>query len=199
MDKKGKNFSTNNKVEKRNKNDYYVTPYSMTRKILEREKLEGLTLEPACGEAKAIVKVLDEYNIQNISSDLSINSIDFLSNNLYIDSNIENVITNPPFKLANEFILKSKKVAKKKIIMLLPLSYLHGKYRYDNIFKDTDFKLARIYVFTRYPLLTDKVREDGKYKTGMMVYAWFVWDKSYTGNNPTIDWIDNQEDILYKK
>ena len=41
---KGKNFSLNS--TKRNKNDYYQTPYSMTRQLLEVENFEGKVLEP---------------------------------------------------------------------------------------------------------------------------------------------------------
>ena len=47
-------------------------------------------------------------------------------------------------------------------------------------------------------MLGDKLREDGKYKTGMMVYAWFVWENGYAGL-PMIDWIDNNDDVLSKK
>ena len=45
-----------------------------------------------------------------------------------------------------------------------------------------------------------KVREDGKYKTGMRVYAWFVWINSSwcTKQKPTIQWIDNDKYVLRK-
>ena len=56
---KGKNFSL--KSNKRNKNDYYQTPYGMTRQLLEVENFGGKILEPSCG-AGAIVKVLRDYN-----------------------------------------------------------------------------------------------------------------------------------------
>ena len=32
----------------------------------------------------------------------------------------------------------------------------------------------------------------------MMVYAWYVWENGY-GGLPTIDWIDNNDDVLSKK
>ena len=32
----------------------------------------------------------------------------------------------------------------------------------------------------------------------MMVYAWFVWEKGYS-DEPTISWIDNNDDVLSKK
>ena len=47
-------------------------------------------------------------------------------------------------------------------------------------------------------MLGEKLRGDGKYNTGMMVYAWFVFERGYS-DQPLIDWIDNNEDVLSKK
>ena len=47
-------------------------------------------------------------------------------------------------------------------------------------------------------MLGEALREDGKYNTGMMVYAWYVWTNGYSGL-PTVDWLDNNEDVLSKK
>ena len=47
-------------------------------------------------------------------------------------------------------------------------------------------------------MLGDELREDGKYRTGMMVYAWYVWENGYS-ELPMIDWIDNNDDVLSKK
>jgi hypothetical protein len=178
---KGKNYSCNN-TGKRKKSDFYETPYSLTEQLLEVEKLQGSILEPARGNG-AISKVvkghyagLTEYDIET----------DFLKETRKCDT----IITNPPYSLAFQFIQQAKIVAQKKIILLLPLSYLHGKHRFDYIWQDKVFPLARIYVFTRYPMLGEKLREDGKYNTGMMVYAWFVWEKGYKFE-PVIKWLDN--------
>lgn len=54
-----------------------------------------------------------------------------------------------------------------------------------------------MYVYTRYPMLGEPLREDGKYNTGMMVYAWFVFEKKYDGP-AVINWIDNNEDVISK-
>jgi len=190
--KKGKNFSTNNSTGKRRKSDFYETPYSITRKFLNIEEFDyDLTIcEPACG-AGAIVKVLKENTDNIVAYDIEKN---FLTETEQYDY----IITNPPFSIAQEFILKSKQVARKKFAFLLPLSYLHGKKRYDEIYSDRNYGLKKVYVFTRYPMLGDKLREDGKYNTGMMVYAWFVWENGYSGQ-PVVDWIDNNEDVLSKK
>src|SRR3546814_1532876 len=61
------------------------------------------------------------------------------------------------------------------------------------------FPLRYIYVYTRYPLLGEELREDGKYRTGLMVYAWFVWLKCERVEAPVVRWTDNQEYILGRK
>ena len=193
-EKKGKNFSANNATGKRKKSDFYETPYSLTRKFLDVEEFDkSLTIcEPACGGG-AISNILKERWEDDLVS-----AYDKETNFLFETRNYDYVITNPPFSLAHEFILKAKSVVNRKFALLLPLSYLHGKKRFDEIYTDEEFSLKKVYIFTRYPMLGDKLREDGKYTTGMMVYAWFVWEKGYT-NEPTISWIDNNEDVLSKK
>lgn len=105
------------------------------------------------------------------------------------------IITNPPYSLAREFILKAKKLANHSIAFLLPLSYLHGEQRYNEIWRDREFPLQTVHVFVRYPLLGEPLRDDGKYRTGMMVYAWYVWERGYRGL-PKIEWVDNSAQVL---
>lgn len=187
----GKNFSGNTNKE-RPKSDFYQTPYSMTEQLLQNEEFIGNVLEPSCGKG-AISKVLKDHNFDVTSQDYDEGlGIDFLKFNKKFD----NIITNPPFRLANEFVKKSLELANNKIAMLLPLNYLHGVTRLNEIYNLK--KLKTVYVFTRYPLLTQDLREDGKYKTGMMVYAWYIWDQKYYGY-PEIRWINNNEYVLSSK
>ena len=190
----GKNFSANNTTDRRKQTDFYETPYSLTRKFLDVEEFDkSLSVcEPACGKG-AITKVLNEYWDKDL-----ITSYDQEVNFLWETGNYNSVITNPPYTTALQFIDRAKRVATEKFAFLLPLSYLHGKQRYDEIYTDREYGLKKVYVFTRYPMLGEKIREDGKYRTGMMVYAWFVWENGHSGL-PMIDWLDNNEDVLSKK
>jgi hypothetical protein len=61
---KGKCFSAVNRGQ-RKKSDFYETPYSMTRQLLEVENFNGTILEPACGNG-AIVNVLFNGNIKHV-------------------------------------------------------------------------------------------------------------------------------------
>ena len=188
---KGKNFSRNNRGQ-RKRSDFYETPYSITEHLFKNENFNtNLSIcEPACGNG-AIVKVLQKFWNGNITSYDA--DIDFLSETRQYDY----IVTNPPFSLAMEFIEKAKRVAVNKFALLLPLSYLHGKQRYDSVYNDRDYGLKHVYVFTRYPMLGEKLREDGKYHTGMMVYAWYIFENCYNGD-PLIKWIDNNDDIYRK-
>ncbi len=137
----GKNFSCNNANGNRNKSDFYQTPYSLTKELLKRERFKGTILEPACGEG-AIVKVLEEFYNNIFYYDIKQGN-DFL----FETREFDNIITNPPYSLFLEFILKAKKVAKNKIAMLLPLSYLHGKERLDKVWNDKDFPFKKSLYF----------------------------------------------------
>ena len=192
--KKGKNFSANNATGKRKKSDFYETPYTLTRKFLDVEYFNknSTVCEPACGGG-AITRVLKEH-----WEDDKVTAYDQETNFLWETGEYDYIVTNPPFSIAFEFIQRAKLVAKSKFAFLLPLSYLHGKKRFDEIYSDRSYGLEKVYVFTRYPMLGETLREDGKYNTGMMVYAWYVWTNGYSGL-PTVDWVDNNEDVLSKK
>jgi hypothetical protein len=177
---------------KRNKADFYQTPYHCTRLLLDNEVFDGYILEPACGQG-AITKVLAERNLLFGSFDLITTGQDFMR----WEEPTDNIITNPPYKLATDFILHAKELASNKIAMLLPLIYLHSRDRYDRLWQDTTFPLSKVMTFISYTWLEADVREDGTAKMGMSVYAWFIWDKNHTGA-PTLDWLDNRDFIRAK-
>ncbi len=185
----GKNFSANNVGGKRREGDFYETPYSITQQLLNVESFGDVVLEPAAGSG-AIARVLLANGIYPVERDMSTGD-DFLQSS----EQFQFIVTNPPFSKAFEFVQHAKKICTQKFAFLLPLAYLHGEKRFQHIYQDTEFPLARVHIFTRYPMLGDPLRQDGKYRTGMLVYAWYVWDKNHVGS-PTIHWISNQEYIL---
>lgn len=177
--------------------DFFQTPHPLTRLLLENEVFDGTILEPAAGKG-AIVKVLKDFdNKEIVAYDLDDNNgKDFLTE----DRCFSNIITNPPFKLAHQFILHSKQLANQKIAMLLPLNYLHGQKRFNEIWTDTLFPLASVYIFTRYVMFDTKLRKDDKLiSNGFMTFAWFVWDKKHQGP-PAIKWLPiEKKDIATNK
>ena len=57
-------------------------------------------------------------------------------------------------------------------------------------------KTIGIIIWREY-ILHKVVRQDGCYNTGMMVYAWYIFERGYIGKTE-IDWIDNNNDVLKK-
>lgn len=180
-----------NSNSKRNTNDYYQTPYSMTQQLINAEKkYMPLNIhEPACG-AGAIVSVLQKNGFNCTFSDIT-NGVDFVKDAKHYDA----CITNPPYKLAHSFIVHAMQITN-YIAMLLPLNYLHGHNRYVEIYSN-DFNLSHVYVFTRYPYLTENISDTGLYSTGMIAYAWYVWDRKRKSTE--LSWLDNNKFCISKK
>lgn len=128
-------------------NDYYATPPESTLKLLSVEKFEGSILEPCCGEGH-ISEILKDKNFTVYSNDLINRGYGETFKNFLTDDfeKVDNIITNPPYKYAKEFIEKSLKITNKKVAMFCKIQLLEGVARYD-MFKNSPLKT--IYVFTK--------------------------------------------------
>jgi len=180
----------------RQEKDYYPTPPETTEALFLKEKFEGTVWECASGEGWMSM-VIEKYN-ECISSDIRTDKkvyghkgINFLKNyetitkKFYLNK-VDNIITNPPYRFAKEFVETAKKITRYKIAMLLKLVFLEGINRY-KMFQDKIFPLKTVYVFCK----RQKIYKNGfgeNKNSGLIAYAWFVWDKNYKGK-PTIEWI----------
>jgi hypothetical protein len=174
----------------RPEDDYYPTPVPTTMSLLENVDFEGTIYEPACGDGMMARVLVSKYGEDMVtSSDLhdrkyGIPNIDFLT----VDESVkyDNVITNPPYKLALEFLLKAKKIANKKIALLMKIQFLEGVSRYLHHI-DKDFPLSQVFVFTKRQTFIRNGEDPQKYKGGsMMTFIWAIWDKDYKGEHPEL-------------
>lgn len=172
--------------------DFYPTPPEATLALLQNENFIGNIWEPACGRGD-ISDVLINHGYSVKSSDImdygyGETGIDFLNENSlfhYSFCEADNIITNPPFEIALEFVLQAKKFARHKVAMFLKTAFLEGSKRHD-MFQDTKFPLKCIYQFSR---RVNFGIHAGTHKNGGMIpFAWFVWDKEHIGK-PYISWI----------
>jgi hypothetical protein len=169
--------------------DFYPTPPEATEALLAHETFEGLIWEPACGDG-AICKVLEAHGHEIRATDLNYRGYGVGDKNFLneIETYNErerpaNIITNPPFKLAEEFIYQSLLLTTGKVAMLCKLQFLEGGRR-KKMFESTPLK--RVYVFSKRLSMT---RNGEKMKnSGMIAFAWFVWDHDYKGE-ATLAWI----------
>jgi len=177
----------------RHPEDFYPTHPVITQMLLDREELDGTIWEPACGRGD-MSKVLIGRGYDVLSTDLidrgyGEGGIDFLDDDqISRFGQFDNIVTNPPFTFALDFVLQAKKIARKKICILNSPMFLDGIKRYE-MWIDKDFPLKNMYQFAGRVVF----RKDGlsdQSQNGLIRFprAWFVFEKGYTGK-PTIDWI----------
>ena len=83
------------------------------------------------------------------------------------------VITNAPFRLAEEFVLRALPIARRGVAILARTVFLESVGRYKAIFRDhPPSKFAQF--VERVPMLKGRLDPKGSTATG---YAWFVWEK----------------------
>jgi hypothetical protein len=169
----------------REKDDFYPTPAWAVEELLKREVFTGTIWECACGEGD-ISKVFIKNGFQVHSTDLIDRGYGSQEDFFESDFIADNIVTNPPYKLALEFVLKCKQQSRNKIAMFLKTVWLESDSRYE-MFQDKEFPLKTVYQFSkRVSLYKNGVKMKN---SGMISYAWYVWDKNYVGK-PTIEWIN---------
>jgi hypothetical protein len=101
-------------------------------------------------------------------------------------------ITNPPFRLCEEFIDRSMKIARHGVAMLSRTVFIESVGRYERLFKASP--PSRFGQFTeRVPMVKGRVDKKASTATG---YAWLVWEKDQTGRSCELVWIPPCRKIL---
>lgn len=189
--------ASNHCSEEREENDFYATPPCATKALIKYCKENNIDifgrtiLEPACGKGH-IADVLLEEGLDIISFDIidrgykyQKDKIDFF---IYDDDVNYNIITNPPYKFAKEFIEHSLDIVKPDsyVCMLLKITFLEGKGRYEMFKNNPPYKVL---IFSNRVNCSKQgdFEKDSEYG-GAVGYAWYIWKKGYTGK-PEIDWI----------
>lgn len=197
--KRNKNVFTTNGCRvyaetSRQVNDYYATDPHCVEDLLAIETFNKDILEPAVGEGH-MSKVLEKYEhnvtkIDLIDRDLKNTIIqDFLTYNINFNGDI---ITNPPYSLAKEFVEHGLELIPKgnKIAMFLKLTFLESTKRM-SLFKENPPKI--IYIYSKRQHVALNGEEEYFKKSSAVAYAWFIWKKGFKGN-PIIKWIELEKD-----
>lgn len=150
-----KTLGASNHTEKeREADDYYATDPIAIDKLLEVERPHHFIWECACGGGH-LSERLTEYGYDVFSSDIRDRGyskqnlvLDFLKQEGRLFPFKHDILTNPPYKYATEFVLKALELLHSscKCYMFLKLTFLEGKRRYAEIFRRTAPK--SVYVFS---------------------------------------------------
>jgi len=184
----------------REKDDFYATdPYAIRSALPLMQEL-GLyknIWECACGNG-LLAQELKDNGYFVVSTDLidrgyDKSGVDFLKCELKFEGDI---LTNPPFKLAEEFVEHGIELLQdnNKLWLFLKIQFLETAKRKE-LFKKYPPKYVLINSericcamngeFNKY-FKYDKVKR--KYMGGTQLYCWYCWEKGYTGDT-ILKWI----------
>jgi hypothetical protein len=167
----------------REKDDFYSTPAWCTRAVLRRLRLPStaIVLDPCAGDG-AILAVVKEFGFRGIGSEIDKERAqlceceheDFLAVDHSKDLVPEmlggsySVVTNPPSKLAFEFVTKCVYLhpKPKHVAMLLPINWLASQKRHCFLRDHT----PALWVLSKRPAFLNGT-------IAACDYAWFVWSR----------------------
>lgn len=173
-----RNYAQNDRQE----DDYYATEPKAATLLMEVEQFSPFIWECACGEGH-LAKEFEKAGYNVYASDKVDRGYGYVQDFLKSTAPLPcfDIITNPPYKYAAEFVEHALEISqpKRKVAMFLKLQFLEGK--------------ARKELFAKYPPKTVYVSSSRlrcamnadfeKYaKPSAVCYARFVWEKGYTGD-----------------
>lgn len=177
--------------ESKDSPDDFPTPPWATRALIEHvigiDAVAGKTcLEPAAGRGY-MSRPLKEYFATVDSADAYCYGFapvrDFLTFP-YEAMSHDWVITNPPFRLAEEFVHRAMTVARDGVAILARTVFLESVGRYQSIFLQNPPTVFAQFS-ERVPMVKGRVDEKASTATG---YAWFVWIKN-NRLKPQLSWV----------
>jgi hypothetical protein len=161
--------------------DLYETPSVAIEALLRVEKLPHCIWEPAAGRG-AIVRVLRDAGHAVIASDIENYGfpLHFTGNFLEavdLPRRVGAIVTNPPFKLAEEFVARALELSP-IVVMFLRLAFLESERRC-HILENRG--LARVHVFRKRLPMIHRDGWTGPKASSGMAFCWMVWDCTHTG------------------
>lgn len=175
------------RIEAHDSLDHFPTPPWATRALCEWLIDSGYNLrgkdcwEPACAEGH-MSRALAEHFRKVHSSDVhdygfgEVN--DFLWSCWRVSDWVSDwIITNPPFRLGQQFAEKARAYSKQGAALLVRTAFLESASRYDALFARTPPSDILQFV-ERVPMFKGRLDPKGSTATA---YCWLVWHKGHVG------------------
>ena len=175
--------------------DWYVEPEWCAELLLAAVEFTGPIYDPAMGGGN-ILNVCDRHKYMCFGSDV----IDRGSSKFRgvrdfcnldwpnIDKMVANIVTNPPYKLAQQFIERAFAIADEKVAVLVQLGFLASQKRKRELF---DVRPpTRTLILSRRPSMPPGSQYDPEKEArgGTVDYCWLVWDLTTDERFP-VEWL----------
>ena len=184
--------ASNHTDKERQNEDYYATHPEAAEWLIKLEYFDGKDIWECASGENHLANVFKDAGFTVRTSDIikrteKTEVIDFLT---YEGEWNGHIITNPPYKNAQEFIEKALSIVPngKKVCMFLKVQFLEGKARRKMFEK---YPPKRIWVSSSRILCAKNGDFERMIKGGgsAMAYAWFVWEKGYEGDT-VVKWFN---------
>jgi hypothetical protein len=170
--------------------DFFPTPLWATRALVEHVQpaIRGRSVwDPACGDG-AMHRALAEYASVAVASDVHDYGWGHMVRDfLWPDPPVEAewIITNPPFRLAEQFAFCALSYARFGAALLVRTSFIEGVGRFERLF-DVRPPTVVAQFAERVPMVKGRLDADVSTATA---YCWLVWDALRPDRRTTLEWI----------
>ncbi len=176
------------RVEARDSLDDFPTPPWATRALFEYigTDPDGVCREPACNRGH-MVRPLTEVFGRVEASDVHDYGAGYRVDDYLFGPPPEMVdwtITNPPFRLAQEFIHRALATSREGVAMLTRLSFLEGQRRWQDLFRANEPDLVLVFS-ERVVMHRGRLAPNGSTATA---YCWLVWGSGHYSTR--LGWIE---------
>ena len=190
------------RIEAKDSLDNFPTPPWATRALLEfvieqgnKPFLRDMTcLEPACGAGHMAVTLSEYFGLVKAADiyPYGFGEVGDFVTDFYDEGSWDWVITNPPFRLAEEFILKGLQVARRGVAMLVRTVFIESVGRHERLF--FPYQPTKFAQFTeRVPMVKGRLDKKASTATG---YAWIIWEKNSASSGSKLIWIPPSRKML---
>lgn len=175
------------RVEPHDSLDDFPTPPWATRAVCEQiEVIFGPMAKKTCREPAAnrghMVRPLQEFFSEVIASDVHDYGAGYPVQDYLMpipENQVDWTISNPPFRLAEQFIAKALRQSRQGVAMIVRSAFLEGQGRYDRVFKHNP--PAFVFQFTeRVVMHKGRLAPEGSTATA---YSWLIWAKKCSGTS----------------
>lgn len=180
------------RIEAHKSLDDFPTPAWSTRALIEHvigpETVRSMTCwEPAANRG-GMVRPLHEYFREVVGTDVhdygaGFPVVDFLFPG--DPRTVDWIITNPPFRLAEQFALKAIATATVGVALLVRTQFLEGRGRFERLFSQYPPAVVAQFV-ERAPMVKGRLDREASTATA---YAWVLWRCRATLTTPRFTWI----------
>jgi hypothetical protein len=168
----------------RSDSDWYTEPSWCSARLFEAEVFAGAIHDPAVGTGRVVEAAL-AHGFEATGADIVDRGFSFPVRDFALTTTpVDNIVTNPPFALAQRFIEHGLALARRNVAVIFPTARLNAARWL------ADTPLQRIWLLTPRPSMPpgETILRGEKAAGGKTDFCWLVFEQGYEGE-PSVAWL----------